>query len=228
MALFPDSSAIYNDESLRNVLWHIHGFLMCFAFLLFLPAGILAIRSGSARSFKYHWLLQASGTILALTGSLVGYATSKGIVLWHQKIGIFLTGVLILQSIAGWQHHVVFLRVKRRTWISHVHLWLGRGAMVLAWVNIWLGLRLRHYGFFVMVPAIVAMIGMAMAWTLWGLGFLRWGSTARGKGAKNMVPRTEAADREGLMRGNEDDFALDDLEEEEDDDDGVKQKGAEH
>ncbi|KAI4153532.1 MAG: hypothetical protein LQ340_002265, partial [Diploschistes diacapsis] len=136
-------SPIYSSPTVRDTLWHAHGLLMCSVFLVLYPAGILAIRSGGPLSVRHHYLLQLSGSALALTGILVGYVTSTGIVLWHQYVGLFLGLAIVLQGVAGWRHHVNFVRVRRRTWVSHVHLWLGRGAMGLAWANLAVGLRLR-------------------------------------------------------------------------------------
>jgi hypothetical protein len=217
--LFPENSPIYNDEGLRNILWHAHGFLLSAAFLFVFPIGIVAIRSGSPRSFRYHWLIQASATILALTGCLVGYATSKGVVLWHQYIGIFFAFALIAQVLAGWRHHVNFVQIKRRTWVSYVHLWFGRAGMGLAWFNIMLGLNLRGYNFLVKAGAVIAMLGMTTLWVLWGFGLVKPRANSTPQVGKQGPAYNEIHDREGLMRGDGD-FVLDDLDDEDDEDDG--------
>ena len=93
--------------------------------------------------------------------------------------------------------------------------------MGLAWLNIFWGLQLREYGWFVIACALVAMVGMAAVWIGWSLGWIKWGSRVRNVLKKqHAVPSAEEErGREELLRDGGNEFALDDLEDEEEDED---------
>ena len=95
--------------------------------------------------------------------------------------------------------------------------------MGVAWVNVFLGLRLREYNWFVVGLAVAAMGGMAVVWTGWGIGMIGFGKGGwlRGRKQGGVSSVREEGGREGLMRAAADDFALDDLGDEEDEDDGL-------
>lgn len=117
--------------SLRaNPIARLHGLVMMLAFLLFFPLGIVAIRSGSTKAFKYHWVIQAVATFFVGIGAVLGVAMSGGLshlfASTHQTLGTTLVFLLLVQAVAGWRHHVVFVRIRRRTWWSTMHVWLGR------------------------------------------------------------------------------------------------------
>lgn len=205
------SSVIYTDHTLRNLLWHLHGSLLCIALLILLPLGVIAVRSGSKHAVQYHWLLQASGTILALTGIALGILTSKGVSLWHQYIGIVLGSVLLFQPLSGWKHHLDFMYTKRKTYVSLVHIWSGRVVIGVSWVNIVLGLVLRNYHFLVQAGAGVAILCLIVLWGMSGLGIFSKQS------AKRLSRLHERDDQEGLMSTPGNEFALESLVEEDED-----------
>ena len=97
--------------------------------------------------------------------------------------------------------------------------------MGLAWLNIFWGLQLRGYNWFVVGCALAAMVGMAAAWIAWSWGWLRWGANRGRQSAKHhVVPSAEEEQgREGLMRGDDRDFALDSLHDDEDEDEDGEQ-----
>ncbi|KAH9990681.1 hypothetical protein F4779DRAFT_609939 [Xylariaceae sp. FL0662B] len=129
----------------HNPVLHLHGFLMAAAFLLLFPAGVFGMRSGSVRAFKYHWIIQAAASAFTAGGAVAGLTLRHKIDTAHQIIGLALTCALGLQAYLGWRHHVLFVRIKRRTWISHAHIWTGRLIMSVGYVNLLLGLLLRGY-----------------------------------------------------------------------------------
>ncbi|KAG5929790.1 hypothetical protein E4U42_004514 [Claviceps africana] len=63
----------------------------------------------------------------------------------HQWLGGMVVGFVLLQIILGWWHHVIFVRIRTRTWVSYAHMWLGRTDMVAGCVNLLLGMALTGY-----------------------------------------------------------------------------------
>ena len=115
-------SDIPGGWSWLNPTVHIHGFLMSAAFLILYPAGLVAMWSGSSMSFKYHWIIQLLASLFVLIGGAIGLIRAHKIDSVHHFIG--LTGVVCsnIQIALGWRHHVVFVRIQRRQWASHVGL----------------------------------------------------------------------------------------------------------
>lgn len=62
-----------------------------------------------------------------------------------------------------------FLRIRRRTWISHGHIWLGRWAVVAGWVNVVLGLLLSGHSRVDVwgVGIFMGMEAVVVAWWVW-------------------------------------------------------------
>ena len=61
----------------------------------------------------------------------------------HPFIGIFIVLVLFFQAVDGLLHHAQWMRNERkRTWVAYVHIWTGRGCIVLGMVNGGFGLQL--------------------------------------------------------------------------------------
>ncbi|KAI0378055.1 iron reductase domain protein [Hypomontagnella monticulosa] len=167
----PGLSAAYGMEWLKhNPVLHLHGLLMGVAFLVLFPLGVLAIRSGRTGAFKYHWVLQLAASGLTATGFVLGLMLGNKIDTFHQVLGISLTACLGIQSILGWRHHMVFLRLRHRTWLSHSHIWLGRFMMIGGWSNLITGLILRGYsGLFIAVMGFTVgseAIGLT-TWMVW-------------------------------------------------------------
>lgn len=123
--------------------------------LALFPIGVVALRSGSSHDFMYQWLLQARescrfthmNTILPLTTidcylnkpapfdrsskhrSHVkrhdeGSVTSVVMFTMHLE-GVLMSFVLA-QILLRWWYHVIFKRIRTRTWASYAHIWLGR------------------------------------------------------------------------------------------------------
>lgn len=107
-----------------------------------------------------------------------------------------------------------------RTWVSEVHVWLGRVMLCAGWINLFSGMLLRDYGWGVItgmdlaVVAEVLVLGWAWDRRRQGRGLLRnWSA----KGAR--VGREADAGR-GQGRGDEEEyFALVDQEEGEEESD---------
>ena len=124
---------------------YFHGLVLATAFLLLFPAGVIGLRAGSPKSFTYHWIIQLCASILLLLGLGLGLLKSRKINTIHQGVGIALASVIGIQGLLGWWHHRRFVRLHRRTWVSHVHIWVGRLVIVAGCGNIVSGLLLRGY-----------------------------------------------------------------------------------
>ena len=193
-----------------STAWHAHGFIMGVAFLLLFPAGVVALKSGASWSFKYHWMLQLAASLTVGLGVALGFFLRKSIDTAHQRIGIGIAFCLGIQGVLGWRHHVIFLRIRRRTWLSHTHIWLGRAVMVGGWSNLVMGMSLRRYS----TPPLVVM-GLTGCLEFLGLSFLVWWTY------RSAVARDSGAQEEGkaIIGGPKEDahyFALADNETEED------------
>ncbi|KAK3491076.1 uncharacterized protein B0T23DRAFT_421390 [Neurospora hispaniola] len=166
----PLSASGWLDKVTANPLPKTHAFFMTVAFLILFPLGVILIRS-SGNAFQKHWLVQALASIFTLAGAGVGlYMTGRHIPSTvHQWLGLAVTFLLVVQVILGWRHHVDFLRIRRRTWISHGHIWLGRWAVVAGWVNVVLGLLLSGHSRVDVwgVGIFMGMEAVVVAWWVW-------------------------------------------------------------
>jgi Cytochrome domain of cellobiose dehydrogenase len=162
-----------------------HGFIMTVVFLALFPLGTFAMRSRSAKSFKYHWVIQLTASILAVIGIFNGLLIDPVIWTVHQAVGITLVVALGAQGILGWRHHVGFVKDRRRTWISHAHVWLGRSIIVAGWSNIVTGMRLGGYSH----TAVMAVAGL-MVLEFVGLTF--WICAANRKSRRKMSQNARA------------------------------------
>lgn len=153
----------------RNPILHLHGFLMVTAFIILFPLGVIAMRSGSPKSFKYHWIIQVSASVGVAGGVITGLTLRKHINSFHQTLGLCIVGALVIQAILGYKHHIDFVRIHRRTWISYTHIWVGRIVMLGAFGNLIIGLNMRGYS-----PILVGVAGVFMILEAVGLIFWVW------------------------------------------------------
>ncbi|KAI1378898.1 hypothetical protein F4677DRAFT_412337 [Hypoxylon crocopeplum] len=172
-----DSPNIFSSNGIvswvtRNPLLHVHGALMSIAFLVLFPAGVFGMRSGSSKAFKHHWIIQALASAFMAGGVATGLVLQRQINLAHQIVGLSIAGALFLQAYLGWKHHVDFVRIKRRTWISYAHIWTGRSIMGAGYVNLMLGLLLRGYSRVAMTltAVFIAFQSLAMILYVWRQG----------------------------------------------------------
>lgn len=201
------------QKLLSRPLAHLHGFFMMTAFLLLFPVGAVAIRSGSEKSFKYHWVIQASAMVSALCGAIVAIVMSDRVFgSPHQIAGVVIVSLLLVQAVLGWRHHVDFIRIFRRTWISYAHISLGFVILVSGWANVIGGLVL--YGFSKFGIAMLALFILLEAAGVGAWSFLaRRRSMSRGTIHKE-TPESSAAY-----------FALEDIPESDEEDDAAEERG---
>ncbi|KAK3343679.1 hypothetical protein B0T25DRAFT_508652 [Lasiosphaeria hispida] len=180
----------------------VHGVLMGLAFLVAFPAGAAIIRTGGGRAFARHWVLQAGGTGLAWAGAGVGAVMTGGRVprTVHEWIGAVVVLAVSGQAVLGWRHHVAFLRVRRRMCISHAHVWLGRGVLVVRWVNVWTGVILaghRKFGLAIGIVSALMLVDVVVVglwlWRTWRQPARRPVSDGQAE-AHALMPRTDGAE----------------------------------
>ncbi|KAM3564084.1 hypothetical protein ARSEF4850_002023 [Beauveria asiatica] len=191
---------------------YIHAFVMLVAFLALFPLGVVGIRSGLDKAFKYHWMIQAGAMCFATVGAALGIYMSRGDLFGsaHQFIGLAVFTLLFVQAASGWWHHVQFVKIRRRTWVSYGHMSLGWAILLGGWANAITGsmlfglARLELYGLVVLnateLMALVAIVYIAK----------------RKRQQDQVKLKTTAADWRD--EDNEDYFALDDAESEDDED----------
>lgn len=204
------------QKLMSRPLAHLHGFFMMAAFLVLFPAGVVAIRSGSDKSFRFHWVIQVAGLVSAFSGAVLAIIMSDRVFgSPHQIAGVVIFSLLFVQALLGWRHHMDFIRIFRRTWISYTHVYLGFVILLAGWANVISGLVL--YGF---SKVGTVMIGVLILLELLGVGgwsFLaRRRSQARDSGHKE-TPESSAAY-----------FALDDIPESDEEDDVPEDRGLMH
>ncbi|RDW65825.1 cytochrome and DOMON domain-containing protein [Aspergillus mulundensis] len=155
--------------SWRNSFARFHGFIMSAAFLLCFPAGVVAMRSGSSKSFRYHWILQLIASTLVLVGVAIGLLRAHKISSPHHYIGLIVALLSLVQIWLGWRHHVLFVRIKQRQWASHGHIWLGRVFLLLGWTNIITGLFLtgRGWSLISLAASYISIAAVAVSSWVW-------------------------------------------------------------
>ncbi|ETN38098.1 uncharacterized protein HMPREF1541_07722 [Cyphellophora europaea CBS 101466] len=203
--------------NLRSFMWHLHGALMVFAFLIMYPLGTYLLRSGRPTAFNFHWTIQALGSAAVGISAIIGYFNSHSISITHQYAGLVIVLALASQILLGWRHHVFFVQTKGKNWLSPAHIWLGRVVLPLGFVNIITGLKLRQYGWFTILLVVVVMLV-----ELVGLFWYVRGARARnaridaGAGNKGMpIGQTgaEAEEEYFQLAGDDDEFSDSDGEE---------------
>ena len=117
----------------------VHAICLAGSFLLLFPSGVVALRWFG--SFKMHWILQISATSISIIGLIIAIALSvldpefMSFDEAHQILGIIVVVSLVLQALLGYLHHRNYQKSEQRTWVSHSHLWIGRGAIALGMFN---------------------------------------------------------------------------------------------
>ncbi|CAG8421538.1 unnamed protein product [Penicillium salamii] len=147
---------------------HSHGILMGLAFLLLFPGGVFMIRVPSSQSFRWHSILQLAASACAFAGGTLGLIMTRGkFASLHQIEGLLILMAVGVQGVLGWAHHLVFLRLKRRTWISHTHIWTGRIILLLGWTNMVSGMAQQGFGMLWMVLVSGIVLGELTGLSLW-------------------------------------------------------------
>jgi len=184
------------DKGSRRRKLIAHGVLASLAFVIFFPAGAIAIRLASFPGVVWlHAAFQVFAYIVYIAGFGLGVSVASETNLLnhhHAIIGIVLLAAVFFMPALGWMHHTMFKKVGSRTMWSYGHIWLGRIAIALGIINGGLGLKLANdrgnsskpgrivYG-------VVAGL-MGIAW----IGAMILGEMRRKKGAAAMDSRPKA------------------------------------
>ncbi|KAI1090658.1 iron reductase domain protein [Rostrohypoxylon terebratum] len=204
----PSRSAAYGHSlPTHNLMLHAHGIIMSIAFLFIFPLGVIAMRSGRLKAFKYHWAIQLIASVFTIAGALPALVLDYKIRHFHQVFGIILVACLDLQGILGWRHHMIFLRLRRRTWLSYSHMYLGRFVMLGGWTNLIAGITLRGYSHLT-----IGIMGFVVG--LEAVGLIAWLVWKRMQAARNEKLNTDEP-KDDLVNY----FALNDVDDEEDEED---------
>jgi hypothetical protein len=132
-----------------NDLRFWHGLLMLTSwFMLMIPATFLAryMKALMPQWFKYHWRIQAAGTLMAYAGALIAFvamdyrvATSNP----HTIIGLVMILMLLVQIILGYLSNALWFEGKPpAVYPDKLHWWNGRLLLVGGAVNCLLGVWL--------------------------------------------------------------------------------------
>lgn len=136
-----------NRDSQRRKLI-AHGVLASLAFVIFFPAGAIAIRMASFPGVVWlHGAFQIFAYIVYIAGFGLGVNIASDLNLLdnhHAIIGIVLLAAVFFMPALGWMHHMMFKKVGSRTMWSHAHIWLGRAVIPLGIINGGLGIRLAY------------------------------------------------------------------------------------
>lgn len=196
--------------TLHKAMFKLHGAMLLTAFIVLYPAGVITINSGSSKSFKYHWTVQLAASVLGIVGVITGLVLSPDIrTAHHKQIGVLIGLLLGFQLVSGWRHHMIFLKIHRRTWISSVHIWLGRFLIALGWCNFVLGLSLGGYadGYIYLAAGVIILEAILLAF----FHYRHQGTAGKTSNAVQIVTRQREA--------SENQFALGEDSSDDDDDD---------
>ena len=51
------------------------------------------------------------------------------------SLGTITTLLILVQPVLGYYHHTLHTKIKGRALVSHIHIWMGRAIIALAWIN---------------------------------------------------------------------------------------------
>ncbi|KAI1780220.1 hypothetical protein F4818DRAFT_453951 [Hypoxylon cercidicola] len=189
------------DEVIRTR--SLHGWFAAGSFLLF-PVGAIYIRAFSTRhSWAVHAVTQCAALVLYLIAAGLGIKLIDTIRLppdgtsllqlssinAHPIMGFVVLAALLVQPQLGCAHHGRFKRLRRRTWLSHAHIWVGRAAVTLGMINGGLGLYLA--GASLLTSVVYATLAV-VSWLLW-LGAAFVDELYRREKRREAVPRPTTA-----------------------------------
>ena len=118
------------------------------AFVLFMPLGVFLIRLTSFKGLIWaHAGIQAFAYTVALAAFGLGAWMATVSDQWvafngHPIIGTIVIGLLLLQPVLGYVHHLIYVKEHKRTLWIYSHIWYGRALILLAVINGGLGLQL--------------------------------------------------------------------------------------
>lgn len=125
-----------------------HGILASLAFVIFFPAGAIAIRLASfPLVVAFHAVFQVFAYLVYIAAFGLGVTMANDLQVLnsrHPIIGIVVFVLIFLQPFLGFTHHSLFKKHQTRTFVSHAHIWLGRIVIALGIINGGLGFKLAE------------------------------------------------------------------------------------
>jgi hypothetical protein len=121
-----------------------HGTLASIVFLVLFPVGAMVIRIFSLPVWVHAGIqIFTYCCFIAAAGLGIYIAKTLGLLMNHHPIiGFVLLALLSIQPFLGLLHHSSYKKLRRRTLISHLHIWEGRIAIILGMINGGLGIQL--------------------------------------------------------------------------------------
>jgi hypothetical protein len=151
---FDDSFKIFNRK--RNA----HACIMSIVFIVLFPLGAIAQHlplRGVRVTTRIHLPIQLLGLVMMIGAMGLGidiadndldYFSSGHKTHAHVVIGLLVTSTLILfQPALGIIQHMHYKKYQRKSLFAYAHRWIGRIAIILGWVNSWLGFHLYGLDF---------------------------------------------------------------------------------
>ncbi|KAI9320054.1 hypothetical protein BX666DRAFT_2025074 [Dichotomocladium elegans] len=141
----------------KHLLVDIHIWLMLYVWLLAVPAAIGIAVWGRSKNKpwwpKAHMGIMGIGVTIPMTiAAAVGIVATEGFKAKpHMIVGTVVVFGAWCQIVLGMVNHTIFLKRGRgkdepRPWHNSLHIWLGRILLVLALVNIPLGMAMHRSG----------------------------------------------------------------------------------
>ena len=200
----------HRHSDYHNILI-VHGTLMGAAFVLFMPLAVFLIRLTSFKGLIWwHAGIEVFAYLTAVAAFGLGawMATVSG--QWkadngHPILGTIIIGLLLLQPVLGYVHHLIYVRTQKRTVWIYSHIWYGRALIILAVINGGLGLQLSGntvkgeiaYG---VIASVIFLLYLAVL----AIAYLRKDKSPEGETGEKMVggPKSEKSDQEANGSSN--------------------------
>jgi hypothetical protein len=183
----------------------LHGTVMTISFMMLFGAGGLIIRLPLAHSFRYHWIVQLTASVLAIGSALLMLLRAKHLGP-HKIIGLVVVSALLVQVPLGYQHHAIFVKRRRQSVYTILHRWLGRAVLCLGIFNVGTGMYYQGWS----TLALIAWLVVATA-EVAGYGYVVYlhyqRRTRRKRGEP--IPQNHPKDDEEVFAVGDDDDDLD-------------------
>jgi len=147
-----------------------HALMMCGAFVIIFPAGVLVLRI--MEKVMWHGYVQGFAGLVAILGVGVGiylgrmYNHSKNVNSAHQIIGLVVVLFVIVQWMLGFFHHRSYARNKRPTLMGKIHRYAGPLILLVGIMNGFLGFDFSNANRLNIPYAIIVVIVLAAVGTM--------------------------------------------------------------
>lgn len=152
----------------------VHGILNLLAWGVFAPTGVLLARHFrlqlGSKWVIYHMSVMLLAGLCSLTAvSLAFYQLDTHLVTWHQRLGAFIPLAVLIQASVGFVLYRGSIGLSTRAKLAQMHRIFGFIFLLLAWINITLGI-FEYYGGRdkVSVYTLYGWLGLMSAWVLVG------------------------------------------------------------